>query len=131
MDYDIPESLRYTADNEWVLRDKDYVTIGVTDFAQEQLGDIVYVELPSPGDSIFAGKPFGVIESVKAVSDLLAPVSGSVLEINEDLSQRPELVNESCYGEGWMLHIKPADEGDMDSLLDAKAYEQSVAEQES
>jgi glycine cleavage system H protein len=129
--YDIPEGLRYTSDNEWVLLEDDYATLGVTDFAQEQLGDIVYVELPAPGDSISEGEAFGVVESVKAVSDLLAPISGIVLEINEELSVRPELINESCYGDGWMLHIKPTNPSDVDSLLDATAYEKSVAEQES
>ena len=131
MDYDIPSELRYTADNEWVRRGEDHVTIRVTDFAQQQLGDIVYVELPSPGDSITQGKALGVIESVKAVADLLAPLSGAVIAINEELARRPELVNESCYGEGWMLQIKPADENTTDSLLDAEAYQQSIAEQES
>ena len=130
MDYEIPDALRYTADNEWVRLDREHITLGVTDFAQVQLGDIVYVELPNPGDSITEGRTFGVIESVKAVSDLLAPVSGIVIAINEDLAQRPELVNESCYGDGWMLQIKPSDPSDVNSLLDAKAYETSVAEQE-
>ena len=128
MDYNIPSELRFTKDNEWVRRDEDRVTIGVTDFAQDQLGDIVYVELPNPGESITQGEPFGVIESVKAVSDLLAPLSGAVVGINEELADQPELVNESCYGKGWMLQIKPADETAIDSLLDAEAYRQSVAE---
>lgn len=131
MSYDIPEGLRYTSDNEWVLLEDDHTTLGVTDFAQEQLGDIVYVELPAPGDSISEGEAFGVVESVKAVSDLLAPISGIVLEINEELSTRPELINGSCYGDGWMLRIKPTDPSDINSLLDATAYEKSVAEQES
>jgi glycine cleavage system H protein len=131
MDYDIPKGLRYTSDNEWVLQGDDYTSIGVTDFAQQQLGDIVYVELPNPGDSISQGKAFGVVESVKAVSDLIAPISGTVLEINEILTERPELINESCYGDGWMLHIKPSDPSVIDSLLDATGYEKSVAEQES
>ena len=128
MDYDIPSELRYTKDNEWARRVDDHVTIGVTDFAQIQLGDIVYVELPNPGDLITDGQTFGVIESVKAVSDLLAPLTGSVIAINEDLAQRPELVNESCYEEGWMVRIKPADESAFDALLNSIAYERSIAD---
>jgi glycine cleavage system H protein len=131
VDYNIPSELRYTTDNEWVRRDEDHVTIGVTDFAQEQLGDVVYVELPSPGDSITKGEAFGVVESVKAVSDLIAPLSGAVIAINEALAQQPELVNASCYGGGWMLRLKPTDPSDVDSLLDAEAYGRKVAEQES
>jgi glycine cleavage system H protein len=129
VDHNIPSELRYTTDNEWVRRDEDHVTIGVTDFAQEQLGDVVYVELPNPGDSITKGEAFGVVESVKAVSDLIAPLSGAVIAINETLAQQPELVNASCYGEGWMLQIKPADEAAFDSLLDPQAYEQTLSEQ--
>lgn len=131
MDYSIPITLRYTSDNEWVRDEEDHITIGVTDFAQDQLGEIVYVELPNSGDTVTAGEAFGVIESVKSVSDLLAPISGAVIAVNDELASRPELVNESCYAEGWMVQIKPAEKNDLDSLLDAEAYEKSIADQQS
>ncbi len=128
MDYDIPKELHYTSDNEWVRVAEDHVAIGVTDFAQQELGDIVYVELPEPGASIVQGKAFGVIESVKAVSELCAPLSGLVMEVNELLADRPEVVNHDCYGEGWMLKLELASEIALDSLMDADAYAKSVAE---
>ena len=130
-DYEIPEDLVYTAEDEWVRREGDEVVIGVTDFAQNQLGDIVFVELPEPGSSTEGGVPFGTIESVKAVSDLFAPLSGEVLAINESLEDEPELVNESCYGDGWLLKLRPSDPADVDALLDAAAYRESVASRES
>ena len=128
MDYDIPTELHYTSDNEWVRIEGDRIAIGVTDFAQQELGDIVYVELPEAGVSIVRGEAFGVIESVKAVSDLCAPLSGVVMEVNELLADRPEVVNHDCYGEGWMLKLERASEIALDSLMDADAYAQSVAE---
>ena len=128
MDSDIPKELRYTTDNEWVRVAEDHVAIGVTDYAQQALGDIVYVELPEPGTSIVRGETFGVVESVKAVSDLLAPLTGVVMETNVLLADRPELVNRDCYGEGWMLKLELADDLATDSLLDADAYAKSVAD---
>jgi glycine cleavage system H protein len=128
LDHDIPKELHYTSDNEWVRVAEDHVAIGVTDFAQQELGDIVYVELPEPGVSIVQGEAFGVIESVKAVSDLCAPLSGVVMEVNELLADRPELVNHDCYGEGWMLKLELASKIALDSLMDADAYAKSVAE---
>jgi glycine cleavage system H protein len=122
LEYDIPEDLQYTTDNEWVQVSDDHVAIGVTDYAQQALGDIVYVELPEPGVSIVAGETFGVIESVKAVSDLYAPLSGIVMEVNELLADRPEIVNHDCYGEGWILRLEPSDDVATESLLDAHAY---------
>jgi glycine cleavage system H protein len=130
-DYEIPEELIYTKEDEWVRREGDHVVIGVTDFAQNQLGDIVFVELPEVGTATEAGVPFGTIESVKAVSDLFAPISGEVLSINEALEDKPELVNEACYGEGWLFSLRPSDPGELDRLLDAKAYRASVSERES
>jgi glycine cleavage system H protein len=130
-DYEFPEELIYTKEDEWVRREGDDVVIGVTDFAQNQLGDIVFVELPEVGTATEAGVPFGTIESVKAVSDLFAPISGEVLSINEALEDNPELVNEACYGEGWLFSLRPSDPGELDRLLDAKAYRASVAERES
>lgn len=129
-DYEFPNELRYSPQDEWALRDGDVVTIGITDFAQQQLGDVVFVELPETGSTISQHETFGVIESVKAVSDLYAPVGGEVLEINEALADKPELVNESCYGEGFLLKVRLADEGELDALLDASGYEANVAERD-
>ena len=126
MDFEIPDELHYTADDEWVLAEDDAVTLGVTDFAQQQLGDIVYVELPTVGDQVVAGEAFGVIESVKAVSDLNAPVAGEVVAINEDLIDQPEIINEECYGNGWIIKLKPSNQDELDALLDADGYRKLV-----
>lgn len=129
-DYEVPEDLLYTKEDEWVRRDGDLVVIGVSDFAQSQLGDIVFVELPEPGTSTEAGAPFGTIESVKAVSDLFAPLNGEVVRINPSLEDEPERVNEACYGDGWLLELRPSDAAQLDSLLDAAAYRASIAERD-
>ena len=125
-DYDIPEHLRYSEEDEWVRLEGNRVTTGITDYAQQQLGDIVFVELPELGKILELGEPFGVIESVKAVSDLYAPVGGEVVEVNEILAEQPETVNEDCYGEGWMIAIKVEDESVLANLLDAAAYAKNV-----
>ncbi len=125
-DYDIPENLRYSREDEWTNLEEGNVTIGITDYAQSELGDIVFVELPEVGRTVEKGDVFGVIESVKAVSDLMAPISGEVVEVNADLAERPEQVNEDCYGDGWMIVIAPEDMGEIDGLLDAKAYREHV-----
>jgi len=127
----IPEDLRYSVDDEWTRSEGDTVTIGVTDYAQEQLGDIVFVELPEVGASISKGAPFGVIESVKAVSDLFAPISGTISAVNEELTDNPERVNEDCYGGGWIVRVTPSTAEEVDALLDATAYGASVAERSS
>ncbi len=127
---DIPEGLRYTNEDEWVRLEEGRAVIGVTDFAQQQLGDIVFVELPEVGTRVERGDPFGVIESVKAVSDLYAPVSGTISEINGELTERPEAVNEDCYGDGWMIAIESVDAAEQVSLLDAQAYQKHVAERQ-
>ena len=127
-DYDIPEELRYTLEDEWARPENDQVVVGITDYAQQQLGDIVFVELPEVGACFAKGDTFGVIESVKAVSDLLAPVSGEVVDVNAELGDHPELVNEDCYGDGWMFAVAPDDEEELDSLLDARAYRAHVDE---
>ena len=119
----IPDNLKYTKDHEWALVDGDVVTVGITDYAQGELGDIVYVELPEVGDDVSAGDSFGTIEAVKAVSDLFAPVSGEVVEINEDLSDQPETINKDAYGEGWIIKIKLSDPSEFDDLLDKAQYE--------
>lgn len=130
-DYQIPAELRFTKEDEWVREQDGLVVVGVTDFAQSQLGDIVFVELPAIGSTTEAGAPFGTIESVKAVSDLFAPISGEVVAINGELADRPELVNEDCYGEGWLIRLRPSDPSELARLLDARAYDASVKERDS
>jgi glycine cleavage system H protein len=126
---EFPEELQYTEEHEWVLVEGDIVTVGITDFAQDALGDVVFVELPQVGTVLEAGKPFGVVESVKAVSDIYAPVSGEVVEINEDLPDAPEVINTSPYEDGWMIKIKVADPAEIKDLLDAEAYQAFVNEE--
>ena len=127
MDFEVPDELHYTVDDEWVLAENDAVTVGVTDFAQQQLGDIVYVELPTVGDQVVEGEAFGVVESVKAVSDLNGPLAGEVVAINEELIDQPEIINEECYGTGWIIKIKPSDAAEIKSLLDADGYRKLVS----
>jgi glycine cleavage system H protein len=124
----VPGDLRYTKDHEWVRLDGDEAVVGITQFAADQLGDIVFVELPPDGKALDQHATFGVVESVKAVSDLFAPVAGEVVGSNDDLAGNPELVNSDPYGQGWMLRVKLADPSQVESLLDAAAYEQIVAE---
>ncbi len=119
---DFPEELKYTEEHEWVMVEDDVVTIGITDFAQEQLGDVVFVELPEEGDSLETGKSFGVVESVKAVSDVYAPFNGEVVEVNDALPDEPEVLNTSPYDDGWMVKIKLSDDADLSGLMDAAAY---------
>ena len=123
----VPPDLRYTKEHEWVRLEGDQATVGITDYAAEQLGDIVFVELPEVGRSLAQFATFGVVESVKAVSDLFAPVGGEVTEANADLAGQPELVNSDPYGKGWMLRLRIADAGQVDGLLDAGAYEALTA----
>ncbi|WP_085447213.1 glycine cleavage system protein GcvH [Magnetofaba australis] len=118
----IPADLRYTKEHEWVRMEGDEAVVGITAFAAEQLGDVVFVELPEVGASLEANGTFGVVESVKSVSDLYVPISGEVVAINEALSDSPEQVNEAPYGDGWMIRIKVANPADVESLLDAAAY---------
>ena len=127
-DYEIPAELQYTREDEWCRIEGNRVVIGVTDYAQQQLGDVVFVELPAVGTAVERGEPFGVIESVKAVSDLYAPVTGEVVEVNADLADRPEQVNEDCYGDGWMIAIVIADDADLSEHLDAATYRRHVEE---
>jgi glycine cleavage system H protein len=120
---EFPKDLRYTDRDEWIRQEDGEATIGITDYAQDELSDIVFVDLPEPGKSFAAGDPFGVIESVKAVSDLYMPAGGEVLARNEQLADQPELVNESPYGDGWLIRIRLSDPSDLDGLMDAAAYE--------
>jgi glycine cleavage system H protein len=119
---EIPADLRYTEEHEWVRTEDDVVAIGITDHAQDQLGDVVFVDLPPQGSVVEAGEAFGEVESTKSVSDLYAPVSGTVSARNDELEDRPELLNSDPYGEGWLVRITPADLSDVDGLLDAAAY---------
>ena len=119
----IPGDLRYTRNDEWVRADGDEATVGVTDYAQDALSDIVYLELPSEGDSFSAGETFGVVESVKAASDLYMPVSGDITAINDALVDTPEMVNQDPYGDAWMIKIKMSEPGQLDDLMDAEAYQ--------
>lgn len=129
-DLDIPDQLRYSEEDEWVRDDGDELVIGISDYAQQQLGDIVFVELPELGTVIDRGDTFGVIESVKAVSDLFAPVTGRVIAVNDELAERPEAVNEDCYGDGWIVSVRPSDREEYEALLDAQAYLKHVADRD-
>jgi glycine cleavage system H protein len=124
----VPADLKYTREHEWAKQEGGRVRVGITAFAQEQLGDVVFVELPKVGSRVRAHQTFGVVESVKAVSDLFAPVSGEVVEVNANLTQKPETVNQDPYGDGWMLLVQPADAAEWDRLLTAVQYEQLIAE---
>lgn len=124
MDY--PADLKYTKDHEWVKFEGNTATVGITDFAQSELGDIVFVEIETEGEDLDAGETFGTIEAVKTVSDLFMPLKGKVAEINEDLEANPELVNEDPYGKGWMIKITFEGEAETEELLDAEAYQEHV-----
>jgi glycine cleavage system H protein len=122
----IPADLKYTKDHEWCKIDGDIVTIGVTDFAQSELGDIVFVEVETEGETLDKEEVFGTIEAVKTVSDLFMPIAGEVIEFNEEIESSPELVNDDPYGNGWMIKIKVSNPSDLDDLLDAEAYKEIV-----
>src|SRR5215470_6175412 len=124
----VPAALKYTREHEWAKTEGDRARIGITDFAQEQLGDVVFVELPKVGTRVTAMKTFGVVESVKAVSDLFAPISGEVVEVNAELPKKPELVNSDPYGQGWMLVIKMGSPKELDALMSAADYEKLIAD---
>ncbi|KPB04679.1 MULTISPECIES: glycine cleavage system protein GcvH [Bacillaceae] len=123
-----PKDLRYSEEHEWVKVEGEKVRVGITHFAQSELGDIVFVELPEVGDEISADEPFGSVESVKTVSELYAPISGKVVEVNEDLNDSPEFVNESPYEKAWMIVVEPADAGEVDKLMTAEQYEEMTKE---
>ena len=124
----IPVELRYTKEHEWVKVNGNKVTVGITDFAQNELGDIVFVELPEVGDTVAVNDSFGSVESVKTVSELYSPVSGTVVAVNENLGDSPELVNESPYESAWMIEVELSDESELEQLLDAAAYEALISE---
>ena len=126
---EFPEDLKYSKEHEWVLVESGVATVGVTDYAQDQLGDIVFVELPAVGDKVSKEDAFGVVESVKAVSDIYAPVSGKVVEVNDDLPENPEMLNEDPYGDGWIIKIEMNDPEELQDLMTAAEYEEYVAEE--
>ena len=121
-----PQNLKYTNEHEWIRVEGDIAYVGITDYAQEQLGDIVFVDIPTVGESLEAGEVFGIIEVVKTISDLFLPVAGEVLEQNEALEENPELVNKDPYGEGWLIKMKPADVKAVEDLLDAEGYKEVI-----
>ena len=123
-----PNDVKYTKEHEWIRLEGDVAYVGITDYAQEQLGDIVFVDIPTVGETLAADEVFGTIEVVKTISDLFLPVAGEILEQNEALADQPELVNQDPYGEGWLIKIKPAADADFDSLLDAEAYKALINE---
>jgi glycine cleavage system H protein len=124
-----PEDFRYSEQHEWARQEEHGIRVGITDFAQDALGDVVYVDVPESGTEVRAGEPFGEVESTKSVSDVYAPISGTVTDRNPSLGDSPQLVNESPYGEGWMILIDPAEGQSLDGLMDAAAYRAFVAKQ--
>ncbi|WP_017726354.1 glycine cleavage system protein GcvH [Halalkalibacterium ligniniphilum] len=128
MSANLPKELKYSEEHEWVKIEGDKVRIGITDFAQSELGDIVFVELPEVGDEVEADEPFGSVESVKTVSELYAPVSGKVVEVNEELDDSPEFVNESPYEKAWMIVVEPSDPSEVDNLMTAEQYQEMISE---
>ena len=126
---EFPEGLKYTKEHEWVLVEDRTATIGITEYAQQELGDIVYVELPEVGEKIVKDDPFGAVESVKAVSDIYAPVSGTVIEVNDTLPDSPETINDDAYGDGWMIKVEMSDADDLKDLMSAEEYAEYVDQQ--
>jgi glycine cleavage system H protein len=122
----IPAELKYTEEHEWTRVEGDLVVIGITDYAQGELGDMVYVELPEEGDKFGANDVFGSVEAVKAAADLYCPISGEIVEVNTELTDTPEMVNQDAYGTGWMIKIRPDDPAELDGLLTADAYQQHI-----
>ena len=129
MSSDYPDSFRYTNDHEWVLPEGDRWRVGITKFAVTQLGEVVFVELPEVGRSVSKGEPFGTIESVKAVSELYAPVTGKVVAVNDELNTEPELINSDPHGEAWIIEIEPSQKAELDALMDGAHYETYVTEE--
>ena len=124
---EIPEALQYTSEHEWIAIEGDVATIGITDYAQGELGDIVFVELPNKGESTIQTEAFGTIEAVKAVSELYAPLSGEIKDVNSILEEQPELINNDPYGEGWIIKLKISDESELEKLLSAEEYQSQIS----
>lgn len=127
---EFPDDLKYTKEHEWVKMDGNIATVGITDYAQDQLGDVVYLEFPEEGEAVTKGDAFGVVESVKAVSDIYAPVSGEVVELNDPVKEGPEVLNEDPYGEGWLVRVEMSNLEELDELLDSKAYQAYIKEEQ-
>lgn len=127
---EFPEDLKYTKEHEWLLMEGTTAIVGITDYAQDRLGDVVYVELPAVGDKVSKEDAFGVVESVKAVSDIYAPVSGKVLEVNDDLPDNPNMINEDPYGDGWLIKVEMNDPEEVEELMTAEEYKEYIAEEE-
>ena len=123
-----PTNVKYTSEHEWIRLEGEEAYVGITDYAQDQLGDIVFVDVTTEGETLEAGEVFGTIEVVKTVSDLFLPVGGEILEVNPELEENPELVNQDPYGKGWLVRIRPTDVSEMDKLMDAEAYKQIINE---
>lgn len=123
-----PTNVQYTSEHEWIRLEGEEAYVGITDYAQDQLGDIVFVDVTTEGETLEAGEVFGTIEVVKTVSDLFLPVGGEILEVNPELEEHPELVNQDPYGKGWLVRIRPTDVSEMDKLMDAEAYKQIINE---
>ena len=123
-----PTNVKYTSEHEWIRLEGEEAYVGITDYAQDQLGDIVFVDVTTEGETLQAGEVFGTIEVVKTVSDLFLPVGGEILEVNPELEEHPELVNQDPYGKGWLVRIRPTDVSEMDKLMDAEAYKQIINE---
>lgn len=123
-----PKNVKYTSEHEWIRLEGEEAYVGITDYAQDQLGDIVFVDVTTEGETLEAGEVFGTIEVVKTVSDLFLPVGGEILEVNPELEEHPELVNQDPYGKGWLVRIRPTDVSEMDKLMDAEAYKQIINE---
>jgi glycine cleavage system H protein len=124
-----PKKLKYTREHEWVQIEGNQATVGITDYAQHELGEVVYVELPKVGDTVTKDEPFGVVESVKAASDIYAPLSGDVTEVNEELTETPELINDDPYGDAWLIRIEMSDPSEVDSLMSAEEYKRYIEEE--
>lgn len=129
-EYSTPDDSLYTKQDEWIRWENERVFVGITDYAQQQLGDIVFVELPAVGAQINQDEPYGVIESVKAVSDLYAPLTGEIVAINQEIGETPERINEDCYGEGWLIQIVPSDDDERETLLEPAAYQHYLEERD-
>ncbi|MHB9025917.1 MAG: glycine cleavage system protein GcvH [Armatimonadota bacterium] len=127
MEYKIDPNARYLETHEWARKEGDLIVAGVSDYAQHELSDVVYADLPAPDDDVIAGEAYGAVESVKAAEDVMAPVSGVIIEVNEELTDHPELINQDPYGKGWLIKIQPADPAQFDKLMDAAAYEKFIA----
>lgn len=128
LDMEFPTNIKYTNEHEWIRLEGDIAYVGITDYAQQQLGDIVFIDVPTEGETLEKGETFGTVEVVKTVSDLFLPIGGEVMEVNPQLEEHPELVNQDPYGEGWIIKLKPTDTAEMDELLDAAAYKEIINE---